>query len=93
MIMLFITVLAVVLFFCIQKGNGTASITRKTVYTTPTGQIYSLFSDMLGQHHLLIAGCQGSGKSVAINGLIATLLYRFPFDRSGGAQMVLIDTS
>lgn len=65
---------------------------RKLVtYTSPTGMVETLFLDVLNQPHTLIAGCQGSGKSVVINGLIDTLMYRLPFDQSGGAQMILID--
>lgn len=62
----------------------------KHTYRTPTGTIYSLFCDALNQPHLLIAGATGSGKSVIINGLIHSLLFRFPFGE-GGAQMILID--
>ena len=69
--------------------------TRKYTFTSPKGQVYCLFSDMLKQPHLLIAGATGSGKSVAMNGLIDTLLYRLPFDKAyqneDGAQMILID--
>ena len=65
---------------------------RKLVtYTSPSGMVETLFLDVLNQPHTLIAGCQGSGKSVVINGLIDTLMYRLPFDQSGGAQMILID--
>ena len=53
--------------------------------------VYNLFTDVLKQPHTLIAGCQGSGKSVVINGLISTLLYRLPVDRQRGAQLILID--
>ena len=65
-------------------------------YTEPTGKTWNLFTDMLKQSHLLIAGCQGSGKSVVINGLISTLLYRAPVDGVdskgvSGAQFILID--
>lgn len=60
-------------------------------YTTPSGTTYTLFEDMLRQSHLLIAGASGSGKSVLVNGLICTTLYRFPFDIKGGAQLILID--
>ena len=49
-----------------------------TTWTTPTGATYDLFSDMLRQPHLLIAGATGSGKSVLENGLITTALYRSP---------------
>lgn len=56
-------------------------------YTTPTGRIYDLFADMANQNHLLVAGKTGSGKSVVINGIITTLLYRFPSQ----AKLILID--
>lgn len=56
-------------------------------YTTPNGQIYKLFEDMTEQPHLLVAGATGSGKSVVVNGIISTLLYRFPTQ----AQFILID--
>ena len=65
--------------------------TRKYTFTSPKGQVYCLFSDMLKQSHLLIAGCQGSGKSVVMNGIIDTILYCLPFDREGGAQCILLD--
>lgn len=60
-------------------------------WTTPSGQTCDLFSDALSQPHLLVAGATGSGKSVLINGLIATALYRHPIDVQGGAQFILID--
>ena len=60
-------------------------------YKTPNGEVYNLFTDMLNQSHLLIAGASGSGKSVLVNGLICTALYDFPFDTSGGKQLILID--
>ena len=65
-------------------------------FTAPSGKTWNLFTDMLSQPHLLIAGATGSGKSVAMNGLIDTLMYRLPFDKSyqgfeDGAQMILID--
>lgn len=60
-------------------------------YITPKGETYDLFSGMLKQSHLLIAGASGSGKSVLVNGLICTALYDFPFDTSGGKQLILID--
>ena len=56
-------------------------------YRTPGGQVYSLFSDMAAQPHLLIAGTTGSGKSTVINGILYNLLHRAPAD----AGLVLID--
>lgn len=86
MIVFIIAVLLVVFF--IKYGP------RK--YSAPTGKTWDLFTDMLSRPHLLIAGTTGSGKSVAINGLISTLLYRVPVDgvdSNGipGAQLILID--
>ena len=60
-------------------------------FTTPAGSCYALFQDILEQPHTLIAGATGSGKSVAMNGIISTLLYRLPFQQVEGAQMILID--
>lgn len=54
---------------------------------TPNGKIYTIFDDMARQPHLLIAGTTGSGKSVVVNGIITTLLYRGPSE----AQLILID--
>ena len=57
------------------------------VWTTPSGERYTLYSDMLKQPHLLIAGATGSGKSVVINGLIYTALY----DSPAAVEFILID--
>lgn len=57
------------------------------IYKSPEGAIYPLFEDMLKQTHLLIAGASGSGKSVLVNGIISTALYRFPDE----IQFILID--
>ena len=59
---------------------------RKT-WTTPQGQYYNLFADMLQQPHLLVAGATGSGKSVVINGIIATALK----DSPAAVQFIFID--
>lgn len=57
-------------------------------YRTPSGSAYSPFLRLADRPHLLIAGATGSGKSVALNGIIHTLLMtRSPFS----CQFVLID--
>lgn len=82
--MILIIIAAIVGFICWSC--------RKIHYTAPTGEAYNLFLDMLKQPHLLIAGATGSGKSVTLNGLIATALYRLPFEsHERGAQFILID--
>lgn len=55
-------------------------------YITPAGEYPTLFKDMLRQH-LLIAGAQGAGKSVLIDGLMYTALY----DSPAKARFILID--
>lgn len=54
---------------------------------TPTGTASNNCMDMLKQPHLLIAGSTGSGKSVLINSLIYTALYKAPTE----CLFVLID--
>ena len=57
-------------------------------YRTPAGQVYAPFLRLADRPHLLIAGATGSGKSVALNGIIHSLLMtQSPFR----AQFVLID--
>ena len=88
---MFKIILIVAAVLIIRRFRG-----RSRTVTAPTGQVWDLFEDMLSQPHLLIAGATGSGKSVAINGLLNTLLYRLPNDESrtdgpDGAQLILID--
>ena len=64
----------------------------KITYQAPTGEYHRLYRDMLAQPHLLIAGATGSGKSVVINGLMYTALYRFHGEfRADSVQFILID--
>ncbi len=56
-------------------------------WNTPGGMASALYLDILKQPHTLIAGTTGSGKSVAINGIIYTALYKAPSQ----AQFILID--
>ena len=59
----------------------------KIRYKTPSGEVYTLYKDMLKQPHLLVAGATGSGKSVVINGIIYTAIY----DSPAAVQFILID--
>lgn len=59
----------------------------KLQWKTPPGTVHGLYKLILDQPHALIAGATGSGKSVAINGIIYTALYQPPQD----LQLVLID--
>lgn len=48
------------------------------IWKTPAGQSPVLYDNMLAQPHLLIAGATGSGKSVAINGIMHSALFNSP---------------
>ncbi len=57
-------------------------------YLTPSGQVYSTFLRLADRPHMLIAGATGSGKSVALNGIITSLLMtKSPFS----CQFILVD--
>lgn len=57
-------------------------------YRTPSGSVYTPFLRLADRPHLLIAGATGSGKSVALNGIIHSLLMtQSPFN----CQFILID--
>lgn len=57
-------------------------------YRTPSGSVYRPFLNMADRPHLLIAGSTGSGKSVALNGIITSLLMT---ESPARCQFVLID--
>lgn len=57
-------------------------------YRTPAGTVYTPFVRLAESAHVLIAGATGSGKSVALNGIIHSLLMtQSPFS----CKFVLID--
>lgn len=56
-------------------------------WKTPGGKASALALDFINQNHLLIAGTTGSGKSVIINNIIYTLLYKSPKE----VKLILID--
>lgn len=62
-------------------------------WTTPAGTIQTIYKDMLNQPHLLVAGATGSGKSVVINALIYTALYKFPLcaESTNSVGFILLD--
>ena len=59
----------------------------RKLWRTPGGLASAVCLDMLKQPHLLISGSTGSGKSVLVNSLIYTALYKSP----NRCQFVLID--
>lgn len=60
---------------------------KAKAWKTPGGPVYNLYADMAKQPHLLVAGATGSGKSVLVNGIIATLLHDAPCEK----QFILLD--
>ena len=64
---------------------------KQYLWDIPAGRTYDLYRDMLQQPHLLIAGATGSGKSVIINGIIYTALYKAPGGAADNVSFILID--
>ena len=60
-------------------------------WKTPAGNITKLSDHILKQAHTLIAGTTGSGKSVMVQNLVRAVMFRFPQDMPGGAELILID--
>lgn len=60
---------------------------RTKQWLTPEGEYYEHIEHMTQQHHLLIAGCSGSGKSVLIN----TLMHHLLFSSPATVKLMLID--
>lgn len=60
-------------------------------WKSPKGQYYNIFNMLLNQPHTLVAGETGSGKSVFMDGLITTALYRHFTNAEGSAQFIFID--
>ena len=72
-------------------------IIRDSIFTESKGLTVALGKDLSGRPvvtdlqkmpHLLVAGTTGSGKSVCVNGLIVSLLYRFTPDQ---LQLMMVD--
>lgn len=66
---------------------------RRQKWTTPAGTRYTLYQDILSNPHVMVAGATGSGKSVVINALIYTALYKFPLsaESKNSVGFILID--
>lgn len=56
-------------------------------WKTPGGERSVLYTDLLNQTHLLIAGATGAGKSTVVNGIIHAALFNSP----AKVQFILID--
>ena len=61
---------------------------KKAYYRSPGGNVSLLYNRLVNGGHLLIAGSTGSGKSVALNGIIYTILCT---KTPATANLVLID--
>ncbi len=71
--------------------QGEAFINNNTTLSLALGKNIGgepIFADLARMPHLLIAGTTGSGKSVGINTMILSLLYRLPPDK---CKLIMID--
>jgi DNA segregation ATPase FtsK/SpoIIIE, S-DNA-T family len=71
--------------------QGDAFIKNNTTLSLALGKNIGgepIFADLARMPHLLIAGTTGSGKSVGINTMILSLLYRLPPDK---CKLIMID--
>jgi DNA segregation ATPase FtsK/SpoIIIE, S-DNA-T family len=69
-----------------EKFTESKSLLNIAIGKTTSGEIYT--ADLANMPHLLIAGATGSGKSVCINGIITSLLYRARPDQ---VKFIMID--
>lgn len=73
------------------EGKEFKSVSSKSSLMIASGRDVSgqpIFSDLTLMPHLLIAGATGSGKSVAINGIITTFLYN---NSPAQLRIILVD--
>lgn len=66
----------------LQKHTGIQLVLGKDIAGNP------VFADLAKMPHLLIAGTTGSGKSVSINGMVLSILFRF---KPNECKLILID--
>ena len=73
-----------------QSANWEEGKTRNKIPLALGKDVYGnvIIADLAQMPHLLVAGTTGSGKSVCINALIASLLFRFTPDE---LQLIMID--
>ena len=69
-----------------QRFKKSQSVVTLALGKTSTGEVYT--ADLRKMPHLLVAGATGSGKSVAVNMMIASILYKAKPDE---VKFVLID--
>jgi len=93
MIMCSVLIITVTVCACIDRAHTqttqtpTPTPTQAHTWQAPAGHPDPLFSDMLHQVHLLIAGTTGSGKSVVISNILRAAMYSTPDQ----IQLILID--